>query len=261
MRRHLLGLDLDGTALNDAGRLPADVKAAIINARAKGHIVCFVTGRTDVEMLPLGDEPGCVDYLIKNNGGKIVDVARGELFKNTTVSPEAVRQLAGFCLQKDYLLYVLCGLHLAVNKITPDAANFFAGLQITPQVFSSAEELRLNEIDAFMSTDHAEEVCAFIDEASLALTYKESEPFCVDIVPKGIGKWDALLQVCQRENIPAADVIAVGNYYNDIDMLVHAGLGIAVAGSPAEVLQAAHRTTRADNNSGAVAEVIHELLL
>ena len=50
MRRKLIAMDLDGTAVDSEGRLAPGVKEAIVNARAEGHMVAFVTGRADTDM-------------------------------------------------------------------------------------------------------------------------------------------------------------------------------------------------------------------
>ena len=69
MRRKLIAMDLDGTAVDSEGRLAPGVKEAIVNARAEGHMVAFVTGRADTDMAALDCGYEFVDYLILNNGG------------------------------------------------------------------------------------------------------------------------------------------------------------------------------------------------
>lgn len=53
-------------------------------------------------------------------------------------------------------------------------------------------------------------------------------PGVIDITPRGVGKWSALLELCRMEGIPPENVAAAGNYLNDRDMIEHAGIGIAV---------------------------------
>ena len=57
------------------------------------------------------------------------------------------------------------------------------------------------------------------------------------------------------------DIITVGNYYNDLDMLQHAAVGIAVANAVDDVKKACDIVTKADNNQGVVAEVIERFIL
>ena len=63
MRRKLIAMDLDGTAVDSEGRLATGVKKAIVDARAEGHMVAFVTGRADTDMAALDCGYEFVDYL------------------------------------------------------------------------------------------------------------------------------------------------------------------------------------------------------
>ena len=56
------------------------------------------------------------------------------------------------------------------------------------------------------------------------------------------------------------DIIAAGNYYNDIDMLRNAAIGIAVANSLDDVKAEADFVTERDNNHDAAAEIIWRML-
>ena len=56
------------------------------------------------------------------------------------------------------------------------------------------------------------------------------------------------------------DIITVGNYYNDLDMLQHAAVGIAVANAVDDVKKEADFVTEKNNNQDAVAEIITKML-
>ena len=71
-KKGMLALDLDGTAVCDDYHMGEATKRAILLAREAGYVTAFVTGRRDMDMLTLDEDSLCVDYLILNNGGKIV---------------------------------------------------------------------------------------------------------------------------------------------------------------------------------------------
>ena len=101
MEPWLLALDLDGTTCNDEGCLGEKTKQALAAARRAGHTVVFATGRRDVDMLPLGEDYRCADYLTLNNGGKLVRTADGAVLANTLVDPAAARTLVERCLKEE----------------------------------------------------------------------------------------------------------------------------------------------------------------
>ena len=55
--------------------------------------------------------------------------------------------------------------------------------------------------------------------------------------------------------IDAADVLAIGDGRNDIEMLTWAGRGVAMGGSPAELLEVADAVTGSLADDGLVAEL------
>jgi len=63
-------------------------------------------------------------------------------------------------------------------------------------------------------------------------------------------KSGALRFLCERLGVPREEVAAVGDGRNDASMIAWAGLGIAVEGSPAEVIAAADRTIPRPGHGG-----------
>jgi hydroxymethylpyrimidine pyrophosphatase-like HAD family hydrolase len=75
------------------------------------------------------------------------------------------------------------------------------------------------------------------------------------ILPEGVDKASGLRDVLQRAGIPPADVIAVGDAENDLDMLQLAGLGVAVQNAIDPLKAIADLVTTHPNGAG-VAELI-----
>ena len=59
----------------------------------------------------------------------------------------------------------------------------------------------------------------------------------VDIVPEGVDKAQGLERVCRELGVRAADVLAMGDGYNDMEMIRWAGRGVALGDSPEPVRQ------------------------
>ena len=69
------------------------------------------------------------------------------------------------------------------------------------------------------------------------------------------------LAFAARLGIAPEETIAVGDNSNDVSMIRAAGLGCAVANATDEAKAAADYVCQADNNAGAVAEVIEKFVL
>jgi hypothetical protein len=84
-----------------------------------------------------------------------------------------------------------------------------------------------------------------------ALRFLRSGDCFVDVMRPDVSKGIALMKLAEIWQVDRSEILAMGNYYNDIEMLRFAGIGIAVANSPDEVKQAADEVT-VSNNEDAV---------
>jgi hydroxymethylpyrimidine pyrophosphatase-like HAD family hydrolase len=78
----------------------------------------------------------------------------------------------------------------------------------------------------------------------------QSRPYFLEITRKEATKGQALKFLSEKEGISAEEIVAIGDSYNDLDMLQFAGTGVAVANAPQEVKNAADVITRAAAEDG-----------
>ena len=255
-RRWLLALDLDGTACNNQSRLGERTKLALTRARELGHVVCFATGRREVDMLSFGDDHKYADYLLMNNGGKLVRTGDGAVLFHERVDPETARALIERCLANDYQLHVLDGFYWALNRWNESLKGYTDQLGTRPVPYHTLEEVPWQHLDGFMATVDLEPVCKIIKEMGLPLLCVLSEPGCVDITPARISKRGGLERLAALLDIPRERTIAAGDYDNDIDMIQWAGVGAAVQNALPRVKAAADYVTPHDNDHDGVADLV-----
>jgi len=77
----------------------------------------------------------------------------------------------------------------------------------------------------------------------------------LDIVPTGVTKASGLADVVAELGLDAADVLAIGDGRNDVEMLAWAGRGVAMGQAPAEVHAAADAVTDTFDEGGVVSEL------
>ncbi|MBE6894194.1 MAG: HAD family hydrolase [Ruminococcaceae bacterium] len=61
-----------------------------------------------------------------------------------------------------------------------------------------------------------------------------------EMVPKGISKGSGLRKLCDAMNIDIKDTVAIGDYYNDIEILQTAGLSVCVDNAPQDIKNICH---------------------
>ncbi len=80
-----------------------------------------------------------------------------------------------------------------------------------------------------------------------------------EILPAGTTKGGALRELCTYMGIPLENTIAIGDYYNDVELMKTAGYSIAVRNAPTEVKLAANAVTGSCLDGG-VAQVLYGLV-
>ncbi|MBE6469255.1 MAG: Cof-type HAD-IIB family hydrolase [Coriobacteriaceae bacterium] len=84
-----------------------------------------------------------------------------------------------------------------------------------------------------------------------------SYPMNIEVMEAGVSKGAAMTWLCRELGMDAADAVAFGDNFNDIEMLRAAGLGVAMANAEPEVREAAD-TVCASNDEDGVAAVMME---
>lgn len=95
--------------------------------------------------------------------------------------------------------------------------------------------------------------------AGEAATVVASGDQAVEVTAAGISKATAVAELCAERGIAQEEVVAFGDYPNDLPLLTWAGLGVAVANAHPSVLDAADEVTLSNHDDG-VAVVLERLL-
>ena len=146
-------MDLDGTAVKDDYSMCQSSILAIQKAQKHGHVVCFVTGRRDVDMLSLGEEQYCVDYHILNNGGKIVHCKDKKVIVNKTIDNNASRQLIEYALNNNLQIHIVDGMTWQVSKMTKGTLDYASTLGVIPEANISSTAKPQPQSSGFVKSD------------------------------------------------------------------------------------------------------------
>ena len=67
----------------------------------------------------------------------------------------------------------------------------------------------------------------------------------LEVTRAGVSKWTALAKICEGLGIAPSEIAAIGDDTNDIEMIVNAGMGIAMGNAVADVQRVADYETAA----------------
>ena len=269
----LVATDLDNTLLRSDRTVSPRTDAALRAAAAAGVAVVPVTARQRLGVLTVA--PQFVElaeafggWAICSTGALGVDLASGKrLFEATmTISTqrdlvdrltEAVPQVR-FCAIRDGGDGFFVEEGYAELAIWADHNRDPRHMQVVDRTeLTAAPNLKIVARHASLDARALLSTFASLELTGLRAT-SSGAPF-LEISAAGIGKAYGLQRLADHLGIAAAQVVALGDGLNDLDMLDWAGLGVAVANAEPEVLAAADEIAPGCDEDG-FAQVLEALL-
>ena len=268
----IIASDLDETLLDDTHHVPVRVRAAIAKARELGVYFVPATGRPASSVRPTLEEIGLADspsdYVLSFNGGCLTRNSGGNPLTSCELPherAEAIYQAGrryGVCMHVNSLdpvyLYNYVPEEQAyiegrmnIIETSEPTLGFLANEPVVKVIFMSLDMSYLQRIEREMA------------EAGLTdgLDVYYSGNRYLEFNAPGVNKGAGLLDLAARLGVAPEETIAIGDNSNDVSMIAAAGLGCAVANATDEAKAAADYVCQADNNAGAVAEVIEKFVL
>ena len=263
LKYRLIATDLDGTLLDSGGQIPDYAKEAVGEYHRLGGLFTIATGRMDGTAGRFAKELNVRIPIVTYNGGKVIDLNSGrvlsEAFLNCEKAVEAYKALKR--LNKDMVVY-FGGLPY-VSGITDTILKYKKRINFEVYLIEDVHKVIVPEtkkilvIDPKGEFDLMKSIISKVFGNSLNCVVSDEEYF--EILPVGVSKGRGLQTIADSLGIPMEEVIAIGDYYNDISMIRAAGLGIAVRNAKAEVLAAADYITSSNDENG-VAQVVRKVI-
>ena len=97
-----------------------------------------------------------------------------------------------------------------------------------------------------------------IEEAGLSLALANAEETSVECSALGVSKGQGLRTLASLLGVDVADVVAIGDSYNDVEALRAVGMPVAMGNAPADI-RAMARLVVADNDHDGIVEAIERL--
>lgn len=231
----LIAADMDGTLLGRNNQIPRQNIDAIREARAAGITVAVCTGRFPENAYLKLEDSGIRCPIIGTNGAQIVDEGLRPLISHS-MEGETARQVLEILLSMgaDAFIYG----PKAVATLRPDARHHTevshgdrARALGLAYLHGPEEARKLTE-----GPVHKFYVCNNVplEPVRKALEQVEhvwvtsSAPENIEVMPEGIDKGRGLREFAALQHISMSQVMALGDYDNDIPMLRSAGYGVAM---------------------------------
>jgi HAD superfamily hydrolase (TIGR01484 family) len=255
----LVATDLDGTLLDDEGRLGAYTLDVLRRVQEGGVRVVIVTARPlrwmDALWAQVGGSSGVG---IVSNGAITYDIGSREVLDCRGIPAEVglpmVEAIRDAVPGAAFALECLGGYrhepaYVDLHPTPPDMrVGELAGLWDEPAVKVLAQHLTLD------TDDFRARVVEAVGERA---TPTWTTDHLMEISAVGVTKGGALAALCDRLGIASEDVVAFGDMPNDLPMLTWAGTSYAVANGHESVLAAADHVVPHNTDEGVAVTLAH----
>ena len=226
MQYKAIVFDLDGTAIPlQTDGVPSSAVISTVAKAKERIIVCAATGRPITNAKPILEKLGLVDPCIISGGTQIINPVSKETLWEKRLLEKQVSQVVKLC--KPYSFEILFGDELkgvsAIDKVVTGSERVIYLMNTLPQHQDEILE-KLSKVDgiAYHSAGSWNE-----GKVDIHITHKEAT------------KESAMKHLLQILNLNKSEVVAVGDYNNDIPLLNSAGYKVAMGNATHDLKQIA----------------------
>lgn len=259
--KKVIAIDVDGTLLNDDHEVTPNTYKALQLASRAGCQIVLASGRGPQNGLPVLDMLDLSGWMITHNGAVTVDKETRQVISRFPMDVKQLGPVMEYARTHGIHFDICTNFDQYVEKLPDHAAEMYGQFGIRPVVlenWASSDE-SVVKFTLFGGDEELTRAMSEIGPLLPGLNVIRSGIQFIDVFSKEASKGNALQQVCESRGLSKRDVIAFGNYYNDIDMIQFAGTGVAMANSPEEVKACADLVAPTNNEDG-VARVLNQLL-
>lgn len=271
----LIAIDIDGTLLDSNVQISEANLQALRRAHAAGIEIVLGTGRRHAFALPIAQKLGFGLWLISSNGA-VTRSTGGELFHRDLLPKETAIKLCQYMRQyRDYTVLtfdregagaIVCQSHdhlfSVIQRWMEKNAPFIQ--YVTPieraLTVDPIQAMFCGPIDLMERAQSDLLACDFTDEFTVLRTQYVHRNLCiVDILNIACSKGHALERLASHRGLDRAEVMAIGDNYNDIEMLTFAGYPV-IMGNASDDLKQNGWTITLHNDASGVAAAIEQVL-
>jgi Cof subfamily protein (haloacid dehalogenase superfamily) len=276
-RFRLLALDLDGTLLDSRREIPKENLEALASAVSAGVVIAIVTGRRFPALQRFVRPLGRDTYVVANSGALIRRGLEGPILLREMLPLEIAERVLEIAeergvepvvhdgpdaeghlfLRESARRLPTMGRYLKQSAPEPRWVSTFQLKRAPVQIGFTGSVAEIRSLEAHLSS----ELALGEKRASFARTeYPEEGLALLDVLSAGATKSRALEFLVSLLGMEMRETMAVGDNWNDLDMLERAGLGVVMANAVPELRSRGLAETRSNDEAGVAFAVARYLL-
>jgi HAD-superfamily hydrolase, subfamily IIB len=268
----LIACDLDETLLDDHHQICIKNKEMIKKATELGVKFVPATGRgfmavqnilKDLDLYQKENE-----YTLAFNGAALVENKNNKMILFEGLTFAKAKELFEFGLDKDVCIQVYTDTVVYMYNLNNDERQRYHKAKteyvelIEPTIDFLKDQLIAKVI--YQNTDipylnNIQEEMKSLTDGEISISYSSNR--YMELNRLGVDKGNTMLKLAEILGIKPEETIAVGDNYNDMPMLLVAGLSVAANNAVDGVKEVCDYVCENDNNQGVVAELIEKFIL
>jgi Cof subfamily protein (haloacid dehalogenase superfamily) len=267
----LLAVDIDGTLLNPQFQISDADMAALRRAHQEEVEVILVTGRRHTFALPIARQLGFDLWLVSSNGA-VTRSLSGETFHRDLLPRETCRKLC-IAMQEfrgnTVLTFDIEGKGAIVlehmRELNGSIQRWLEkNMEYINFVIPLEDSLTTDPVQAMFCGPiarmhqalHGLATCGLEKDITVLRTeYPLRDLSIVDVLNQGCSKGHALERWANYRGIPREQVMAIGDNYNDVEMLAFAGMPYIMGNACAELRDKGWAVTLPNDQNGVAAAI------
>lgn len=279
----LIAIDIDGTLLPSAGTAVSERNSrALVEAQAAGIEIVIATGRRQAYAAPLIDPAGLrPETLLITSNGTVTRTLAGASIDRFFLPVETARALcpalrpfgtAVFTFDHEgpgeLVVESLMQVHARIALWVEANRPWIREVHPLERAFDAGEAPVQGMVCGTVAAMRdAEEWLAASELAPVIQLHRTEYPArdltILDILPTGCSKGVALRRLAERQGVAREEILAIGDNWNDLEMLQYAGRAVVMSNGAPDLVQHARQrgwTIAPGNDLDGVAQVIESVL-
>lgn len=259
----LLVSDIDGTLNTKSFKLPENNKTAIQDYVKNGGNFTLCSGRNLQSLSIHYNKLGINTPAIYLNGAGIYDFSDKKIIYENLITPDGeaiilnmlskykLAQLTVYSADKLYLVTRKCIYGLVISKLDNLDYMLCKNIKDVPRnIWGKVSFFAPKFVISKIETEFRNE------ELSGKFECFKTSPYTLEVVNRGVNKGNAVLKLAELLGVEKSNTAAIGDYYNDVDMLKRVEHPVCCGQAPDDIKELSEYVT-CHCNDGAVADFIN----
>lgn len=266
----IIFVDIDGTLVDDEKRISEETINIIKNLKENGIFTVLTSGKPYESIRIFSEKCYAVPYLIASNGAIVKDLEKNIDIFNKSIEKDTAIKILNIIKESNIYTMVTISGNLVVDEekygvvpknrpeviIDKSLQKYFTETDKAIIKFSIIDGDR-NKVSKIRERiiEQFDVSVTPIDIFEVPKSFKKEgedypNPYCVDIMPNGITKAEAIKELIKYLGISLSETIAFGDGMNDIEMFQTVNYKVAMENAVQELKNIANMITKSNNKSG-----------